>query len=187
VRVLVLCTANQCRSPMGEVLLRARLAELGVDAEVASAGRLPGDVPASEGAVLAMAGRGLDLAEHRSRTCTRDDLRGADLVIAMAREHVRDAVLSHPEAFSRIYTLKELARRASAVGPRRSSEDLPEYLARVHAGRTHADLLGASEQDDVADPMGGSDREYEATATELEGLIGRVVTLLWPAGVRSAR
>jgi protein-tyrosine phosphatase len=143
-----------------------------------------GDQPATEGACNAMADRGLDLSEHLSRTCTSDDLRGADLVLGMAREHVRDAVLARPEAFSRIYTLKELVRRGSTVAPRSASQDLESWLAFVHQGRTHADLLGSSDADDVADPMGGSAGDYRDTADILDDLIRRAVALVWPAGVR---
>lgn len=66
----MLCTANQCRSPMAEVLLRDRLAAAGVDAVVRSAGDLPGGAHASPGSVKAMAARGLDLRVHVSQTLT---------------------------------------------------------------------------------------------------------------------
>jgi len=36
--VLVVCTGNLCRSPLAEALLRRRLQEAGLDADVASAG-----------------------------------------------------------------------------------------------------------------------------------------------------
>jgi protein-tyrosine phosphatase len=177
----VLCTANQCRSPMAEVLLQARLDAAGVDARVRSAGELPGGVVASAGAVRAMAARGLALDEHLSQSVTSDLIGEADLVITMARRHLRAAVTMRPEAFSRTYTLKELARRAVDAGPRRPDQSLQDWLAAVHAGRTTAALLGDDPADDVADPMGGPDEEYEATAQELTTLIDRVVRLAFGA------
>ena len=43
--VLLLCTANQCRSPMAEVLLRHHLAAAGIEATVSSAGLYEGGAP----------------------------------------------------------------------------------------------------------------------------------------------
>jgi hypothetical protein len=40
--VLILCTANQCRSPMAEAMLRHRLEALGVDAVISNDPRLFG-------------------------------------------------------------------------------------------------------------------------------------------------
>ena len=37
--ILILCTGNTCRSPMAEALLRATLADRGIEARVSSAGR----------------------------------------------------------------------------------------------------------------------------------------------------
>lgn len=180
IEILVLCTGNRCRSPIAEVLLRHRLDQLGVDARVSSAGELPGGVPAEGGSVRAMAARGLDLGSHRSRAFTAKHLDAADLIIAMARRHVREAVLLHPEAWPRTFTLKELVRRGAACGPRLASQSLAEWLAEVHAGRRTADLLGDDPVDDVEDPIGAADHVYEATAAELDELIGRLVDLAFP-------
>ncbi len=190
----MLCTANQCRSPMAEALLRARLRAAGVDAVVSSAGDLPGGVPASAGSVRAMAARGLDLGEHVSRTLEIDQLDRADLVVGMARRHVRSAVALHPPAFPRTFTLKELVRRGRAVGARRPDEPFDAWLAALHAGRTASGLLGEDPTDDVADPIGGPDHLYAATADELEQLIDAFVAIAFPlrspatqaAGDRSA-
>jgi protein-tyrosine phosphatase len=170
---------------MVEALLRQRLAARGIDADVSSAGDLPGGVGASAGAIDAMAARGLDLTEHRSRQLMAEHVASADLVIAMARRHLRSAVTMVPAAFPRTFTLPELARRGADVGRRRADEPLGEWLARVHAGRTAAGLLGDDPLDDVADPMGGTPAQYEATAAELEALIDRVIDLaLDPASNR---
>ena len=182
----MLCTANQCRSPMAEVLLRDRLAAAGIDAVVRSAGDLPGGVRVSPGSVRAMAARGLVLDQHVSRTVTPDLVATADLVIAMGRRHLRSAVALRSDAWPRTFTLKELVRRASAVGPRAAGETFESWLARVHAGRERSALLGENERDDVADPMGGPDRLYEATAVELSELIDAFVGLAFPSAIEES-
>ena len=126
--VLVVCTANQCRSPMVEALLRHRLPVL----EVRSAGSLSEDVPASGGSVHAMAARGLDIAGHRSRRLDRDAVARADLVLALARAHLREVVALDPKAFRRTFTLREVVRRAEAVGDRPTFDG---WLDALNEGR----------------------------------------------------
>ena len=159
---------------MAEVLLRRALP----GAEVSSAGTMyEGGVEASGGSVRAMAARGLALDAHVSRRLEREML-DADLVLGMTRAHVRDAVVLEPSAFGRAFTLKELVRRGEAVGPRRPGQGLADWLAEVGEGRRTVDLLGESPDDDVADPIGRPDAEYERTAVELEGLVERLAILL---------
>src|SRR5450755_326123 len=177
--VLVVCTANRCRSVMTEALLTRRLAAAGVAARVRSAGLLGQGEPVPPEAVAAMAGYGLDLTQHRSRLMTAADLRGADLVLAMAREHVRHAVVTEPGAWPRTFTLRELLRRGQHAGPRMPGEPLASWLARIQNGRDRVALLGGSPDDDVADPMGGPARAYVMTATLLNELVGALVDLCW--------
>ncbi len=167
---------------MGEALLGHRLAQAGVDAHVHSAGLVSEGVPASANGVRAMARRGLDLDAHRSRPLTPALVAGADLVLGMAREHVREAVALDPDAFTRSFTLRELARRGARIGPRRPDEDLASWLQRAGAGRRATDLLGEHPDDDVADPIGRSRRTYERCAGDLETLVDQIATLAFPAG-----
>jgi len=171
---------------MAEVLLRHRLGQLGVDARVASAGLLRPGQPASAHGVDILRGRGLDLTAHRSRAMSRELLRSADLVLAMAREHVREAVVLEPSLWPRTFTLKELVRRGEAAGPRRPGEPLGDWLTRVGHGRRISDLSGASPDDDVADPYGGPRPAYERMVTEMDSLIDRLVALLF-AGAMAPR
>ncbi len=175
-RILLLCTANQCRSPMGEVILRAHRPAL----EVRSAGRLPGGVAASATAVEVLAERGLDLSKHVSQTATAELVAGSDLIVAMAREHARDAVLLRPEARNRTFTLKGLVRRGEQVGSRNAAQPLEAWLTEAVAGRTTADLLGSTAADEVDDPIGQSADRYRACADELDDLLGRLAAVAFP-------
>jgi protein-tyrosine phosphatase len=181
--ILVVCTANLCRSPMVEAILRRRLEERGVHVTVASAGLLEPDRAAVDGARQALLAHGLDIAEHRSRRLDGDLVQGAGLVIGLERQHVREAVVLDRGIWPRAFTLKEIVRRAEAADPRRPDEPWSHWLARLHGGRQLADLLGASDEDDVADPMGGAPDDYEATAAEVDDLVTRLVREGWPAGV----
>ncbi len=165
---------------MAEVLLRARLDAAGVDAEIGSAGLLYEGRAASDGARAAMAGRGLDLEGHRSRTIDGAMVAAADLVIAMEPRHVREAVAGHDAAWSRAFTLRELLRRAAAVGPRQEEEDLGDWLGRVGADRRRIELLADDDELSVLDPYRQSQAVYDDTAAELDALLGRLVSLAWP-------
>ena len=179
--ILVLCTANVCRSPMAQKLLNRELAALGEPVMVRSAGSLGSGAPPPAEVVAAMASYGLDVSGHRSYRVAGEDLARSDLVLAMAREHLRDAVVAVPAAWPRAFTLRELVRRGADIGRRRPGETLPGWLARAHEGRSRMALLGDSPADDIADPMGGSPGEYAQTAAELQILSRRLADLGWGA------
>src|SRR3954471_764228 len=109
---------------MAEALLRHRLEQRGVDARVHSAGRWQADAPASANGVAVLADRGLDISNHRSRLMDREMLEPTDLILAMAREHLREAIITVPDVWSRAFTLKELVRRGEMMGPRAPGESL---------------------------------------------------------------
>jgi len=164
---------------MAQALLAERLAGLGPPASVRSAGLLTGGQPSPPEVVAAMTAYGLDVAAHRSYQVTAADLGRADLTLAMAREHLREAVVLAPEAWPRAFTLRELVRRGSAIGPRKPGEDLADWLARAHDGRQRMALLGDSPGDDVADPIGGPQAWYAETAATLRQLVDQLATLAW--------
>ena len=166
---------------MAEALLADRLAADGVPATVASAGLLESGLAPPPEVVAALARYGLDIGGHRSRHLDTADVLAADLVVGMARSHVREATILAPAAWPRTFTLKELIRRGSAVGPRKSGERLARWLARVGEGRAQSDLLGDADLDDVPDPMGGGPQRYLATAELLNELTQRLAGLAWPA------
>lgn len=160
---------------MAEGLLRAHLAKAGIHARVGSAGLLPGGVPAAPYAIAVMAGRGIDIGDHVSCQLTPDIARSANLFIGMAREHVREACVNYGALLQRAFTLKDLVRRAEMSGPRRGGETLYTWLARIGVGRRPGELVGDTELDDIADPIGGPRSFYERTADEIDDLMERLV------------
>lgn len=107
VRILVVCTANICRSPVVEALLRAKLAARGHGSwQVASGGLLAGaGHPASKHGVKILASRGLDLQGHRSHEVGRADVEVADLVLCMERRHAEALEVENRSQREKIYLL----------------------------------------------------------------------------------
>jgi len=111
-KILVVCTGNLCRSPMAEVLLRARLtrSESERDWQVDSAGVWATDGrPASAHAVQEIAQRGHDLNDHRSRTITRELMAEANLVLAMTQNHVEALKAAFPKHAHKVHLFSEMA------------------------------------------------------------------------------
>ena len=163
---------------MAAALLSRRLEEAGVKAAVSSAGLVFEGRPATDHGVAVMADRGIDTSGHRSRMLRPEIMATADLVIGMAREHIREAVVVAPDLWGRAFTLKEIVRLGEERGGRAPGEPLEQWLARLHQGRQRAALLGESAADDVADPIGGPRRSYQRTADELDDLTARLARLL---------
>ncbi|MFI5729690.1 low molecular weight protein-tyrosine-phosphatase [Kribbella sp. NPDC051587] len=87
----VVCTGNICRSPIGEVVLRAKLAEAGIsDVVVTSSGTggwHEGD-PMDPRAAAALRRHGYDGRAHRARAFDRAWFDERDLVLAMDAGHL---------------------------------------------------------------------------------------------------
>jgi len=166
--VLIVCTGNLCRSPMAAALLRARLArdEARWDWQVSSAGTWATDgLPASVHAVEEMAGRGIDLRAHRARNVTRELMAGADLILAMARNHAEALRAAFP-------VTRELMAGADLIlaMARNHAEALraafPEHAPKVYL---LSEMVG--QKYDIYDPYGGTPMEYAYIARELEQLV----------------
>ena len=103
--ILIVCTANICRSPMAEVFLHQALVEKGLSAawRVSSAGTWAQDgLPASDHGIKVMAERGLDTSQHLSREVNAAMLADVDLVLTMTQGQ-RQAIVDHwPEVAERV-------------------------------------------------------------------------------------
>lgn len=181
-RVLVVCTANQCRSPLAGAFLRREVELHGLPVDVLTAGMstAPGR-PATTGTIEAAKDLGIDLGGHASRPADRALVAGADLLIGMERLHVREAVVLDPAIWRRAFTLPDLVRRAEATGPRDPEVPLRSWLEFLSGGRDRMALMGASAEDDVRDPTNDRSVDHRFTAELLDDLVRRLVSLAWPA------
>jgi len=97
-KILVVCTANICRSPAAQHFLQQRLS--GRDVVVESAGTLAIDGNPADATIRQMMGeRGyLDIESHRSRALMPSHLKQYDLVLCMAHDHIERAQRLSPYA-----------------------------------------------------------------------------------------
>ena len=120
----------------------------------------------------AIVGLGLEVPVHRSRQATVDDLDRADLVIALACEHVGWMRRVHPLAAPRTATLKRLARDLPSG---------PEPLGKRVAALDLANVV-LEPWEDVIDPAGGDVDVFHETAREIQTLIHALAPRLAPQG-----
>jgi protein-tyrosine-phosphatase len=117
----------------------------------------------------ALASIGVDaLPAHRSHQLTEADVTDADLIIAMAGEHVAYVRRRHPEAAGRTATIKRLVRDLSD-GP----EPLVERVAALGLASIELELW-----EDVEDPAGGEVEVYVSCAKELAQLCAELAPRL---------
>ena len=169
-RILVVCTANICRSPLAERLLAAYLArgDSPVEAEVSSAGThaRPGR-PAADGMLRIAEQWGLELASHRSRRVEEPLVSRQDLIITMEDAHRTVVSRLAAGVGSRTFTLTELAALVDVAPP---SAGLSTAVDGWHAARARTSL----DAPDVPDPYGGSAQDYETAAWQLVRLVEQV-------------
>ena len=178
--VLLVCTGNQCRSPMAEAILSGLLAERGSNLLVRSAGLVSEGARCPPEVLDVMAPLGYDLTDHRSRVVNSSDLAEAGLIIGMTRQHSIDLSLMAPAARLRTFTLWEVVRLGGSFGSRSPGESLSEWALRVGSDRSRSSALNLPLAEDISDPIGKPLRAYTETRDVLLQLARRLLDLLQP-------
>ncbi len=182
-RILVVCQANICRSPMGERILALRLDERGVGQayDVRSAG-----VRAMVGREMApqsareVVERGGDPISFSARQLDRDNA-DVDLLLCATRE-LRGRVLDEfPPLMKVTFTVRELATLLDRLedDPARAAVTDPAGLVRLAAAR-RSSLRQTDVEVDVADPIGRSDEVYAEVAVMLDDALTTIARHLAP-------
>lgn len=154
--IVIVCTANICRSPMGAALLQHALAaqpEPLRSLRVISAGvaARPGE-PISENSVYALKKVGIDVSQHRSQALTQRMLDEALAVVCMTESHRAMIMVQADPVPKNIFLFREFVPNAPDV--------------------------------EIADPYGGPINVYEAARDEMvesiPSLVERIKTLIVP-------
>lgn len=148
--ILVVCTANICRSPMAAALLKHALAAQSEplrSLEIISAGvgGRDGDL-VSANSVAALKKVGLDIAGQRSRAISEELVRGAVAVLGMTESHRAMLQFAMTPVPRNIYLFREFM-------PQRGHKE-------------------------IGDPFGGPLKLYEATRDEMVEAIPSLVEFL---------
>jgi protein-tyrosine-phosphatase len=138
--ILVVCTGNICRSPMGEGILRSRLSARAAEfATVSSAGvaAAPGMKPSSH-SVSVCRENDIDITTHRSRPLTPLLVRNSDLILVMEAHHREAIVAMVPEAREKTFVLTDYSGGGSLEG-------VPDPIG--HEIATYRDVYRTLEQE----------------------------------------
>src|SRR5689334_23201919 len=140
--VLFVCTGNICRSPMAKGVFSTLVRRAGLSDAFAidSAGTYDGHVgaPASPLAIEAARLRGYEIADHRSRILTNEDLERFEHPMAMDRTHLAAMRWMAPRA------LQDRPQMLMRSAPELNVIDIPDPYGGPAAGYERAlDLIEA--------------------------------------------
>ena len=116
-KILIVCTGNICRSPVGEALLKERLYERGLSNwSVKSAGTwAQKQRGASQYSVEIMTERGLDITKHQAEMIEYVHMKNSDLVLCMESGHVDALKAEFPVYAKKIHLISEMVGRNYSI------------------------------------------------------------------------
>ena len=124
-KILVLCTANICRRPLGEAIFNHYIFKQGLEKNISveSAGIWATDgYPASTLAINIAKDHGIDVSKHLSKSITPEMINSSNLILCMTSGHKKELLLFFPKLESKIFTLKEYGHKKQ---PQKISIDDP--------------------------------------------------------------
>ncbi len=176
--IMVVCTANICRSPMGEAFLRAALAAQGSSLSVTSAGFLEDGRRVDPLSVQGVRNFGVDISGHRSARMTLHQLEAAKVILCMTTEHRRRVAGFRTTFYAKTFTLHEFVERSLRLDVATRAQGFDRWLPMLRGERTGRELLLDDDRISVADPYGEGAAAHEATARLLSDLCRQIAEIV---------
>lgn len=184
-RILFVCTGNTCRSPLAEGLLRIRVHQEGLAAEVRSAGVSAvtgGPISRNSASLLQEAGFKDSIS---SLAIQESEVNWADLILTMTMGHKRTVIQRFPSAIEKTFTLKEYALDDAHI--LQAIEEREQLVTELQLKQALSQAVSVEERSrifklehaipdfDISDPFGGSIEIYRQTAEEISGSLDKLV------------
>lgn len=145
-RLLFVCTANRCRSPMAERLFKKILHSKGQPPEdwlVTSAGTWAVDGSAPDDKLIAtMDGFDINIRDHRSRMINKSIIENQDLVLVMAFHHYEALQFEFPDQSEAIFLISAMIGKHFEIsdpfsgpisGYQRAADQINEILTQGYS------------------------------------------------------
>lgn len=179
-QILVVCTGNICRSPMGEVVLKARIAEQGLEYTVSSCGVSAEEQgnPIYPPAARVLRENGYVVPQRRARRASVQDLRGSGLILAMTVGHARSLKSMCEQAgvqLDRVHLWREFDGTTALVpaGCFGDGGVLADEGDSQRSRRGYSDFYSSGGKHDVPDPWytGDFDQTFEIVEAGAVGIL----------------
>ncbi|HBZ2490669.1 TPA: protein tyrosine phosphatase, partial [Klebsiella pneumoniae] len=123
--ILIVCTGNICRSPIGERLFQHYLDSKKIDS--AGVGALVGHA-ADEMASTVSKNHGLSLDGHKGKQFDSDLARQYDLILVMEKHHIEKVSSISPEARGKTFLLGHWLNKVEIPDPYKQSQEAFEFV-----------------------------------------------------------
>ena len=153
--VLFVCTANQCRSPIAEHMMRAAIGRIGLNLSVGSAGtEAVSGLQMHPRAAQVLDEHGVGVGPWQTTAVDLELIKQSDLILCAAAEHRRAIVTLSPAALRRTFTILEFARLAPHLGGLDADDPGLRAALPPHVAAARSKVRPGVDGDDVADPIG---------------------------------
>lgn len=163
-RILMVCTGNICRSAMAEIILNEQIRQHNLDASVTSAGISDEEHgrPIDTRAARTLRAAGYPVPHHQAHRVKDEELRAADLVLAMTSHHYR--VLQTRAANAAIH-----------ISDQRETGDRHSIDLRMFRSYENNQTPNHRRDLDVPDPWYGGPEDFEQTLKTIENCAPAII------------
>lgn len=162
--ILIVCTGNICRSPVGAALLAHHLARADIVLTSAGTHAMEGHSPAPETSNYLQNALGI-AAQGEGTQLTKESAEAATLILTMTEDQRAWVTRLAPRTVRRTYTMLEFSRVLAELDRHASYDSLSELVRACAPYRRRANFQGPN--NDIADPYGRAPEIYATSFAQV--------------------